>query len=758
MKFSIFQSVKASRGRVCDEMTFFDVVRSGRVVKIAQAISLEDDPEKRGELKKQLPIVTWQSFFPGKRLNQEAVPSGLFILDIDHITATTGYPTPLSFYENVIGTEQKCAELGIDVVHMTPSTDGLRIVAECYPDCKSIAECQKKLASNLGLKEYDDVCKDFARSSFLVPDSYIYYLNRRVFMADPLCVYENTGVTPVIEKSQIDQRESLFGGITEYKGIPLEKIAREWLISTGGEPERGERNTRLYQLALRLRYVTDFNVATLLKNMPSYGLSEKEMGELAQHAVTASRGQKMPVDIENVIKRLERQRALSEGAADNDLEEVIVPSTELPPFPPVIRQFVDAAPNDFKAAVALCQLPILGSLASKLRAVYLDGQEHSPTFHVSLEAPQASGKSFMRKLVETELEQMIEHDNEQREREREYDSKVKEMKLLNIKVTKENKDEVLGARPETLIRFVPATMSITKLLIRMSMAKGLHLFAFSEEVDTITKAFKRGFSSYSDLLRVAFDNGMYGQDYASENSFSGIIPIYYNFLTSGTPKAMRRFYPDVEDGLVSRVCFVTLPDQFGKKMPEWRKLTTTEQAVVDRKLIDLNNISIIGDEVQPEHYLKMKFVNDELRKWITKQQASAIKNEDRTRDIFCRRAAVVGFRAGMLAWFLYEEKNTPTIRRNVVKFAIWVADMMLNQHLMRFHVQKSSNTIRQSDLLDAMSDTFSRDDVEREATKRGVDVKIRDLLYNWQVAGVIEVIEKQKNKKGSPTPIKFKKK
>ena len=62
-------------------------------------------------------------------------------------------------------------------------------------------------------------------------------------------------------------------------------------------------------------------------------------------------------------------------------------------------------------------------------------------------------------------------------------------------------------------------------------------------------------SSYSDALRTAFDNGEYGQDYASENSFSGIVKLYYNTLFSGTPKAMCRFFPDVEDGLVSRVLF-----------------------------------------------------------------------------------------------------------------------------------------------------------------------------------------------------------
>ncbi len=99
-----------------------------------------------------------------------------------------------------------------------------------------------------------------------------------------------------------------------------------------------------------------------------------------------------------------------------------------------------------------------------------------------------------------------------------------------------------------------------KMLMRMENARGLHLVAVCEEIDTVTKAFKRSFTSYSDALRVSFDNAPYGQDYASESTYSGLVPLYYNTLFSSTPRAMRRFYPDVEDGLVSRVCFITLPE------------------------------------------------------------------------------------------------------------------------------------------------------------------------------------------------------
>ena len=105
---------------------------------------------------------------------------------------------------------------------------------------------------------------------------------------------------------------------------------------------------------------------------------------------------------------------------------------------------------------------------------------------------------------------------------------------LNSIVLKAKREEI-GEKPKGIVRYVPATMSITKLLQRMDAAQGLHLFALSEEIDTVHKAFSRGFSNFSEALRVAFDNGLYGQDYASENSWSGNVALYYNCLAAMWP-------------------------------------------------------------------------------------------------------------------------------------------------------------------------------------------------------------------------------
>ena len=808
MKFSLFNSAKSQRGEECTHRRFLEVTNTPQILELCKKIAEEPDANKRGELKKGLPVVTWQAYFPGRRVAKEAEPSGLFMLDIDHID------DPYELYKTKVAGRTK--ELGIVFVGKTASCHGLRIVAKTNRTLDTLEDHQRWLASNLKV-EYDGVCKDWARCSFLVHDSYTYFMDGKSIWgkADPECVlandlapkrvvYDNPsleddynemaemlGLTPQSEEQEEytemgervaevspesapdakgteapeseepesikDQREGLFGGNNEYKGLQLADIAKEWLIYTGGEPQEGERNNRLYGCALALRYICDFNELTLLRIMPRYGLPEEEMKSLIHSACTAKFGQHMPKDLESVLERMQK-RVILQGDDDDVDVEVKGKTDELPPLPPVIRQWAEIAPADFKAPCILVNLPILGALGSRLRAEYLDGKMQSPSFQVSLEAPQASGKSFVAMMINSELKQMMESDDASREEERAYNDKVAEMKMLNIKINADNKDQILGSKPKCIIRYVPPTMSITKMLMRMENAQGLHLFSYAAEIDTVRKAFSRGFSSLSDMLRVSFDNELYGQDYASENSYSGIIQLFYNCVYTGTPKAMRKFYPDVEDGLVSRVLFVTLADQFGKPMPVWGTFDKDQQRIVDLGLTRLNEVTLQGSEVQPEHVMKMRWLNKHMQKWITEQQIEAVNQDDRTRDIFCRRAAVVGFRAGMIAWFLYEEANTPPVRRNVCKFAEWVANCMLNQHILRFNVSGTgSNTNKWEEVFNELKNEFSRVEVERALRRHDCESPVKAVIYKWKLGGLIEEVVQGGGKAGRKPGVLFKK-
>ena len=742
MKFSFFESVKRGLGEVCTYEKFLDTTESKSVAAKARAI--KDGSANKDKLKSELPAVTWQAYFPnGKRISREAIPSGLYMLDIDHIE------NPNQVYiEKVAG---RLRELDIVLVHVTISTKGLRIVAQCQPQFSSIEDNQRWLASELGL-DYDGVCKDWARASFLVPYTYFLYMEAGLFNPEvaakftlsnkeaemsPETEVEQDGQTKISDPNETTTTRPLQ---QEYKGINLQDIAMEWLRCNGGMPEEGERNAKLYKLALRMRYITDFNPSTIAAAIPRCGLSKEEVLQLSKSACSGTRSGDIPFDMQQIITRLSAQDFDDEKIIDE--KDFIIETEKTPPLPPIFREYSEIAPDDFKQAVVLCMLPLVGTLGSRLRAVYLNGKPETPSFMVSLEAPQASGKSFIETLTNDILKPLILKDEEERQKERDFDEQIKIIKLQGSKNTKGEREqikELMEHKPEPIIRKIPATASITKLLMRLENAQGLHVFALAPEIDTVSKAFKRGFSNLSDLLRCAFDNSEFGQDYASDTSFSGMVKIFYNTLYSGTPGAMRRFYTNSEDGTMSRTLFVTLPDQFGKKMPVWGKLDKKQQLVVDTSITRLYEISIQGDDVQPEHMMTMEFLNNTMAEWIEQQRQLSVKYEDRTRNVFYRRCAELGFRAGMLAFFLYNENEDKNTRRKVSQFAVWISNMMLKQFIGRVVLtdELPENLFARS-VFAALPDEFTREQLIEQLNEQKMKSPVKLVLSRWKVAGKIK--------------------
>ena len=89
-RFDFFPNVH-SRGMVCTKALFEHYTCSPALGRLLQQIAAEKDDEARAKLKKRLPVITWQAHFPhGRRKNADAQPSGLFMVDIDHVADPKG--------------------------------------------------------------------------------------------------------------------------------------------------------------------------------------------------------------------------------------------------------------------------------------------------------------------------------------------------------------------------------------------------------------------------------------------------------------------------------------------------------------------------------------------------------------------------------------------------------------------------------------------------------------------------------------------
>lgn len=527
-----------------------------------------------------------------------------------------------------------------------------------------------------------------------------------------------------------------------YKGtIPYGDIVRELVAAMGGEPVEGTRNTFLYKLARQLRYIVDFNPLRLIRILPTFGLPQSEVESVAQSAVRSLRSEKIPYALYCVLRHLEepQQEEEDEPAAEEPTD------VKLPPLPPVFKQFVRIAPDDFKVPSIMALLPIMGTLMSRLRAYYIDGDKHAPNFTTVVEAPQASGKSFARRIVKLCLREVEYIDAISRVAEQQY--------LMQLRKARNSKQQ--PEEPTAIVRVIPASVSIAKLLKRLCNAKGLHLFSFLEELDTMTKSNRAGaWSQKSDIYRNAFDNADYGQEYMSENSYSGIFPVYYNMLTCGTPAAVRRFYKDPEDGLVSRVIFCLLPSQFGAKMPVFKRLTRYELRLIENVCNRCNGelCCTPEQEVVPEHVVDMGYLNEALEEWIERERQRSIKEVSIARNTFYRRAAVIGFRAGMLAHYLYGEKRSKKVQGDVIRFARFVADYVLNSLLVKFaeQMEQSSEPARkeyQMSLYDMLPASFGRSEVAKAVNDLHIATPVRQIIWGWKANGYIEETSKFHYKK-----------
>ena len=69
-----------------------------------------------------------------------------------------------------------------------------------------------------------------------------------------------------------------------FRGVPYREIIAEWWHRNGGEPQEGERNVKLYQLAVNLRAICDNSPKLLMQVMPRLGLDEQEMQGIVESA------------------------------------------------------------------------------------------------------------------------------------------------------------------------------------------------------------------------------------------------------------------------------------------------------------------------------------------------------------------------------------------------------------------------------------------------------------------------------------------
>ena len=665
-----------------------------------------DYNDRKQALKRRLPIIIPHaaSFRNGKRVSADAIPSGLAMLDVDHVDNPREWWAKLfngQINEKMVN--EQMVNNKIYLVAITASGHGLRIIGErlslsgapgvsaektssvgsdTIRHFESIEAAQLRIATALNIPEYDAVTKDLARASYVVPRDYILWIytdglfaesslgatdfspkKDSSFASDAIRQLalpphvDPSSVSPEFDSGTLSLEGRAGEGFLTYRGIPYSSIVQQLMLSIGAAEGavQGERNTVYFSLANYMRYICDFDSALLLRILPDFGLSEAERRQAISSAIGRPRKSQIPMVLQSAIAICERECSALGGIPP------IAKSTDLalPELPRLLKLICRRIPEDYRPAMVIASLPVLGTLATRIRFEYLDRQIQSLSFFSCITAPAASGKSFIRKPLDLLLTPINEQDAIEREKEQAYKNKLRASK--NSKNQPED--------PHACPRNNGVAISIAKLLQLLTYAEGKHLIGIGEEMDTLVKSERAGvWSQKSDIYRLAFDNAEYGQAYMSDSSFNAHIKVYYNLLLTGTPNSMKRFFKDLENGLATRVCFAQLPDTSFTEIPVFAPYTEAEKEEIIRwaRRLDAEQ----GTLVCPQ-------LNTVIANWLEQKRQQAMEADSHAMDTLRRRAGVMGFRAGMLCYLLENRKFNKT----VANFAEWVAEYVFRNQM-----------------------------------------------------------------------------
>ena len=508
-----------------------------------------------------------------------------------------------------------------------------------------------------------------------------------------------------------------------FKGIPYASIIAEWWSRTGGQPESGERNVRLHRLAVNLRAICDNRRDVLMQIIPRLGLTEQELKSIVDSACKEE-----PKGISKTMQTiLDSLQQPESGETEDDGQKL--PAINPRQLPKGLRESLAGVPQNMYWPVLCAVLPIAGAYADQVEVEYCDGNRQKLGLMSIILGDQASGKSVCKNAVDIWKRQLDEEDALARKREEQYKEQRKGRKA----------NEKAPEDPRVLIRVLPVTVSCSTLLKRFKYAKGHTEYSFGEELDTLRKTNGAGsWSSKYDIYRLAFDQGEWGQDYNSDQAESGVVKVAYNWTMLGTYGAMRKCFKadNIENGLSSRILVAEMPDSSFSRMPKYGRRSAEDEARIQEAVTMLRRAAGFVDTPR---------LRRATEQWVEQKRVEAAKDIDRVKDTYRKRAAVIGFRCGVIFHLLTgREKET----KQSIDFALKMADYCLDRQikifgeaLMNQYVDASQECQRYGanhSVFDQLPPTFTLDDLR--ALKRGfcADGSLRKITSRWSRDGWIE--------------------
>ena len=522
-----------------------------------------------------------------------------------------------------------------------------------------------------------------------------------------------------------------------FKGIPYSSIIAEWWNRNGGEPQEGERNVKLHKLAVNLRAICDNKKEVLMQVMPRFGLTDSELKSVIDSACKEE-----PKGISKTMQQI--IDALEMGISPDELDDAEATQAEtgvkvnVKSLPIGLKESLVGVPVSMYMPVLCGIMPIAAAYADQVEVEYCDGNLQHLGLMSIIRGEQASNKSVVKNAIDIWKRQFDDEDALARKREEEWKERKKSRKA----------NEKAPDDPHVLIRVVPVTVSCSTLLKRFKNAVGHTLYSFGEELDTLRKTNGAGsWSSKYDIYRLAFDRGEWGQDYNSDAAESGVVKVSYNWTVLGTNGAVRKCFKtdNIENGLSSRILVAEMPDASFSKMPKFKRRSAEDEAKIQEAVTRLRSFNGLVDTPR---------LRRAIEDWVEEKRVEAAKDIDHVKDIYRRRAAVIGFRCGVV-FHLLSGKDKES--KACLEFALMMAEYCLNQQIKTFGEVLRNEYISAGDecqrygsnhsVFDQLAPTFSMDDLR--SLKHGIcgEAALRKIISRWYRDRWIEKVDRAHWKK-----------
>lgn len=583
--------------------------------------------------------------------------NGLVMLDIDHVE------NPLEVFETLKGHQELMARTAL--VHITSSKKGIRIVFTANLSDGNLADNQIVFAQALGFKA-DQSCIDATRNSFTPKEEDILYLNESLLFDYYDEEYDRVYTPMYREKKTTPSRptsDPTLGSLGSWKGIPIQAIIDARYGDKLPCAADSNRHNESLKLASDLLVMFDGDkrkTLQVLQMQPWVREIIEERDENVEQTVNSAAERMLAMEkkfgpsLKPSKPMQDAIESLSEGSV------VGSPGVGSSPLPlggdgdgvalaawgTQIEQLFDDFPllRDVCKGLKRSQYPaaliVAGAFGMTLmtRCTYRFYHRPEELRRLNCSAliigDPASGKSFATRLYKLLTAPIMEADKPGREAINAY------REQMRTKGANKEKPK----KPKAVVRIHPARTSNAQFIQDMVNAvenvdgeeMHLHMLTFDTELDNTVTVQKGGsWIDKQSLELKAFHNEEDGQSYSNNDSIMQDFNVYWNYVYTGTPMALKKKVniQNFGSGLATRLTCIPLPATNFEMMSRERNVDYESD-------VRLNEWAARLDKTKG--LLPLDKIVDELYEWTARRMADAKENNSRADEMLLKRCAYHG--------------------------------------------------------------------------------------------------------------------